>query len=79
MKYRKELYLEAVPEVRDGKDGYKKTTEHGVVSWQSKESFEKTYIKVKPPKKKSAPKPPAKPEEKPAPKTEGKKPTLVKK
>lgn len=59
-RYRKELYLDAVPEVRGGQEGYKKTTEHGVVSWQSKESFEKTYIKVKVPKKKPAPKTEAK-------------------
>jgi hypothetical protein len=58
------MYLDAVPEERDGVAGYKVKTEHGVVSWKEKAAFEATYILVKPPKvaKKVAPKePPAPP------------------
>jgi hypothetical protein len=74
-RYRKAMYLDAVPMEKGGVAGYEVTTELGVVDWREKETFDNTYIKVKPPKKKVAPKPPEKPA---APKTEAKKTTAKK-
>jgi hypothetical protein len=69
-KYRKAIYLDAVPKEKKGKEGYELTSELGVVSWQNKAAFEATYIlcpkkvakKVipKPAEKPAAPKPVAK-------------------
>ena len=36
-------FIEAVPEKKDGKDGYKVIYEDGYVSWSPKDVFEKAY------------------------------------
>jgi hypothetical protein len=76
-KYRKAIYLDAVPKEKDGKAGYEVTTELGVVSWKEKEAFDSTYILC--PKVKKAVAKKVAPKEPPAPpKTEAKK-TVAKK